>query len=265
LRRQCDINDPHVERLYYRLVSKETITYDDPQPIEREADAFRMRLHDGKVIFEMKEHFATEKKAREAVEDYLMAWEIYTNIQSGHNAIRFEFERADVIDRSPTPGVLSVSGCSHSHSIAGRATIRVTCKEYPAPPEGFMVDSDVESIWNRYVQYKKGREPLLPMANFCLTVLEYSTGERRQLRRKAAKKYNIDYDVLDMLGKLAATRGSELEARKGQPDNQYEELTSAERIWLEAVIKAFIRRAGECAARPTVEFKQITMADFPKL
>ncbi len=38
------MNDPHVERLHYRLVHDDSVTYTDCDPVEHETDGFGLRL-----------------------------------------------------------------------------------------------------------------------------------------------------------------------------------------------------------------------------
>ncbi len=54
-----------------------------------------------------------------------------------------------------------------------------------------------------------GQEPLLSMANFCLTVLEWDAGGRPA----AASKYNVNLEVLRKLGYLVSERGDVSTAR----------------------------------------------------
>jgi len=70
------MKDPHVVSLRYRLVPDDTISFENPTPVDREiADAFKIRLADGILIVELLEHYPTPKAARERVEPDLRAWE----------------------------------------------------------------------------------------------------------------------------------------------------------------------------------------------
>jgi hypothetical protein len=106
------------------------------------------------------------------------------------------------------------------------------------------------------------REPLSSMAYFCLTVLESSVGQKVKKRNASAKQYGIHYDVLDKLGKLTGgTRGEPMTARK--MDSDMTPHTPNELQWIEAAVKAIIRRVAEVAAGASV--KQISMSDLPPL
>lgn len=151
------MRDPHVVSLRYRLITDDTTSFDDPPPVERETDAFRLRLADGIVAVEMVEHYPSEQAARERVEPYFRAWEVDSAIrQNGRQEIRFEFEKAEVIDRNPAPAPPPGS----SHMVSGRARDIVSTfaralgsvarSQYPTPPDQFVLSSDAETLWVRY-------------------------------------------------------------------------------------------------------------------
>ncbi len=75
----------------------------------------------------------------------------------------------------------------------------------------------------------------------------------------------MDYEVLDMLGRLTTTLGDEIEARKLGPQSQLRAPTDQEVRWIEAALRLLIRRAGQYAADPQRDWRQLTMADLPKL
>ena len=95
------------------------------------------------------------------------------------------------------------------------------------------------------------------MAYFCLSFLEAKAGSRKQ----AAKQYRIDKKLLNMLGRLASTKGDKLTARKVDPGTILTPLTATQISWLEAVVKAIIQRVGEIDSDPSLPV--ITMHDLP--
>jgi hypothetical protein len=258
------MRDPHVASLRYRFVAGETVSFDCPPPVERETEAFRMRLEDGVATFEMLEHHASEETARRRVEEYLRAWEIDVALRFGRGEVRFEFEGADVIDRDPPPpgtGVVIYAKAAMAAAGALTATGHVTRRQYPDPPDKFVVSPDVETMWYRYEGYLRGREPLATMAYACLTLLEASTGGRN----RAAKRYSIEIDVLRALGRLTSSIGDTETARKFKGLSERRPHTGAEKAWIDAAVKALIRRVGEWAFDPGASLPQITMSDLPKL
>jgi hypothetical protein len=172
-----------------------------------ETDKACFRLAEGKLTCEMKAHFPTVDDARRAVEPTVRVWEIDADLRLGRDSLRFTFDTADVVDRSPAqPGVAHLSGFAHGVAVvSGTATVHVTRATYPAPPPAtFRLNPDAESLLTRYQGYRDGREPLPSMAFFCLTLVHLKGGRSQ---RAASAAYRIDLPVLRKMGELASTRG----------------------------------------------------------
>jgi hypothetical protein len=263
------VNDPHVENVRYRLVPDESLRFNSPPPLEHETDALKLRLQGGVLIVWLKDHYASEDEAKEAVDSYLQIWVVYEALESRRRRkIRFDYQGAKLVDRDPS-----------SHDNGGRRTASAsldvlwstaeaveTRSDYPKPPRNFALSPDVETMWERYEGYLKGREPLLSMAYFCLTVLELSARNvpgKGGNREKALRAYVIQDKVLSKLGELTARLGGAETARKaggaGRPP------TPSENEWIERCVLALVRRAGERAANPQKRFPLLTMAKLPKL
>jgi hypothetical protein len=221
-----------------------------------------MRLENGTAIFELKEHFPSVEAARGIVDAFVHAWELDVALNSGRREITFVYEDAEVIDRNPPPPgeprVIQLSGTASGTSFAS-ATLSVVRLEYPPPPRYFTLNADVETLWHRFESYTQDRETLLAMAYFCLTWLEARAG----CREKAVKVYRIDFAVLSKLGELTANKGDKETARKTKDAKTFAPLTKKEIRWIEAAIKAIIRRVGEIDTTPSAPI--ITMDDLPKL
>jgi hypothetical protein len=147
----------------------------------------------------------------------------------------------------------------------GAVSVRITQNTYPPLPRRFAISPDVSTMWFRYGQYKKGKEPLLSMAYACLTLLEGTTGQKRGARQAVCQKYFIVQAVRDKLGELVSEKGNAQEARKLDFNATIQPLTDQERSWIVAVIKALIRRKAEYDADQSTPLQQITMSDFPPL
>jgi hypothetical protein len=118
-------------------------------------------------------------------------------------------------------------------------------------------------MWNRYVRYAKGKEPLQGMAYFCLTVVESVAPDNSAHRRKdAGKHYNIEKTVLDTLGNLTA-KGDPNTARKVEKGQPYRPLSDIRRVWIDSAIKAIIRRVIDQSAG--ISGPQLSMKDLPPL
>ncbi len=258
--------DFHVVSLRYNLQPSDQVTYVSPPPVEFETEEVRFRLADGKLACEMKTHFSTAEAARSVVEPILRAWEVDADLRWNRGEIRFKFDGAGIIDRSPAPpGVIR----GHAHMIAGVTTmcavgtvsVHVSRDRYPEPPGTFRLNPDAESILLRYQGYLGGREPLLSMAYFCLTVLE-ATIRGSNRRKRAATAYRIEEGVLRKIGDLTSCRGDRSIARKA-PAGPVQPLTSPESAWLETVVKTLIWRLGD--TRDATALPLITLSDLPRL
>lgn len=255
------MRDPHVVELRYRLVLSGDDEFRDPPPVERERDAFSMRLADDLLTVTMKEHHPTIESARARVEPFVQSWEISAALQYRRRQVSFEYKDADVIDRDPTPpGGLQIINPS---TMVVPATLfspilTVLHREYPSPPDAFVSSPDVQLMWVRYEQYLNGKEPLPSMAYFCLTVVAPADISRKDV----SGLYNISLPILNTLSKLTSTRGDGTNARKA---HNLEPLTSREEQWIREAVILLIRRLGEHAAAPDTPKQMITMADLPSL
>jgi hypothetical protein len=140
------MGNPHVVALYYRLGTVPNFSFRDPDPVERETDAFTMRVADGVVTFQMKTHYASEQEAKQKVQPYLEAWDVTAGLEFGRKEVWFEFDHSDIIDRNRPPGyVLHAEPGSYTilaadtapiRLSAERATVHVTRVEYPSHQMG---------------------------------------------------------------------------------------------------------------------------------
>ncbi len=266
--------------LHYRLETDDTTSFDSPPPIERETATFKMQLANGVATFTMKEEYGSEGAvlaARSQVDEYLRAWEIDVALRFGLPEISFRYETTAITDLDPFPPdgrVVSLHGEVIGRSlVTAKAVVRRV--RYPEPPEALVASPDMVAMWTRYEGYRQGREPLLSMAYFCLSVLEFAARNhqlvgsqekgRSPKREKAAEMYGIDYDVLATLGELSSILGDDLTARKREPGSQQRLPTGKEGAWLEQVVRALIRRVGEVAARLSEQLPRISLLNFPDL
>lgn len=255
------MRDPHVVSLLYRAISAASTAFDHPPPVESETDAFQIRLADGVIKFEVKKHCASEQEARNLVEPYLRAWEIGSALRFGYRIIWFEFKSATVIDRDPSPPTSRLTNIVGSIPHLSDITGTVILSHYPSLPDKLVASPDVETMWSRFESYRAGRESLAAMGYLCLTVLGTSAGGRK----KAAKQYRVNLEVLSKLGFLTSEIGDAHTARKVPSNGQFRPHTEAEVLWIEAVVSRLIRRAGEWAYDPNAMRPEIRMVDLPSL
>ncbi len=255
-----------VRALSYRVVWEDNVDYEKAPAIHADTDAFSLSLSGRELRAELRQPLHDIAEARRLVDEYLEAWKVLIGLQHDPDEVRFVFERAEVAaeEVDPQTGKLVRTAKVFIDASCNMSAVpSVSRGSYPAPPKAFAATPDVGVMYARYEGYRKGREPLLSMANFCLTVLEESAGGRTK-RREASKKYFFDYEVLHKLGALCA-RGSQKEARKAPQNLTFEPLQPNEEKWVGRVVKEMIRRAGEVAAEPNRAHRQIRLEDLPAL
>ena len=249
------MNDPHVVALIYGIEHGASVGYEEAEPFVREEPAFHLEVKDKKVRFELKDHYAEESAARKSIEEYIRVWEFDACLNNGPGSFKLRFDKAEIEDRNPTPGVVTISGTIRSGVPTVSGSITRGLPDYPSPPSGLAINPDVQTMYDRYMNYLRGREPLSGMAFFCLTVLENSAGGRKA----AARKYQIAKRVLGEIGYLCSEKGGS-EARKAEGITK--ELTEEERHFLNQAIRKTIRRVAEKTCNPTAELDKISLSDL---
>jgi hypothetical protein len=238
-------------------------SFNDPPPLAFENDLGRFELVSNRLRIAPAEHFATPEEARSVFDQFLRAWEIEADLRPTGNIgmIRFNFDRAERIDRDPPKPGASVVLDVHSVDVgvmADSVELQVGWPRYPAPPEHFRATVDVEILWSRYLQCQDGKEPLPAMSYFVLSYAETTAGSRGM----ATTAYGVERAVLDTIGRLTSLHGNPASARKF-PSGGLTPLTPKEEEWLRRAVKRLIIRVGEASvgvAQPT-----IAMSDFPTL
>lgn len=251
------MNDPHVVSLRYRVVTGPHVDFDMAAPVEFETPDFRVAIAEGAATFAMAGHFASVEEARRIVDPFVQAWEISSCIENDPGDFTLEYDRAEVIDRAPTPGVVCVTGVQAVATFGMDAVAHVKRGRFPTPPLDFVCDEVVEAMAWQYEGVRQRRLALGAVSYFCLSLLEGAFGGRDGIR----DRLSISSTVLTTFGRLSSEKGGK--ARKGLGLGS--EFTNQERAWLKAVIKLFIRRAGEYGFEPTKVRPLVTMADLPDL
>ncbi len=127
----------------------------------------------------------------------------------------------------------------------------MTRQEYPPPPR-IRLNADLETLWFRYSLWKDGRDSLIGAAYFCYT---YFKDTRRT--------FVISRKVLKKLSCLVNRVGDQTTARKMDDSIEWRPHTQRELEWIDAAIRALIRRVGEQAA--AAPLRTLTLADLPPL
>lgn len=241
------MRDPHIQAIHYMVSSGEGISYSNPATVLFSNHLGAFDLIDSKLRIVPIEHFPDEDDARRAVEPFLQAWEIEADITSNIGMIRFKFDRAEVIDRNPSPlgspQVIELKAASMVF-VGGSVSVHQTCSKYPQPPKTFRATPEVQHAYRRWLGYRADKEPLQSMAYFVLTLLESVAGDRQS----AAHSFQIDYKILGTIGRLSSTKGDESTARKADQGNKFHDLSGTEKQWLEEATRRVIHRLGEHAS-----------------
>lgn len=251
---------PHVVSLRYKLLEGDEIRYRDASAVERDAEAFSVRLDDGILIATMKEHFASVLEARAVVEPFLRAWEIHQALIDGRRGFGFKYESARVVDREPAPGRINMQAeATGTVVLGGSVSIVITRSSYPDPPSGFAASPNVEALWTRYQRFLDGKEPLLAVSYFVLTFLDAMAGGRRKIQAV----FDIERKVIRELGKLSSERGGPDTARKMPRSGTHPPLNEKENRWLSALLPKLIRQVGERDAGKVKS--KLAMTDLPPM
>lgn len=250
------------------MVVRENVTFVDPPPLAHDVPAFRVRLEGGELRIEMVDHFPDEHSAKNAVTPFLDGWEMDAALGAHRRDFWFRFERAEVIDRSPSPPspgrvVGFVFATLANATLVATATVTSLRTTYPAPPRGFLVTGDVRHLWDRYEAAIDGREPATSAGYYCYTVLTAlapSATKKGQRLSWVAQALSIDEPVLRTLNALT-NKGDATTARKHSP--RPEAHTGAEVNWLRMAVRVLTRRVGEWEYDREAKLPQITMNDLP--
>lgn len=98
------MNDPHVVALIYQIEHGRSVDYSKAKLLDHEAAGFRIKVMEGSVRFEFKDHYATEEAGREVLEDYIREWEFVAGLRRGPNCFKLKFDRAEISDVRGEPG-----------------------------------------------------------------------------------------------------------------------------------------------------------------
>ena len=215
------MNAAHVVALIYKIESKPSVDFSKAEPLDTKDTDFRVTIRNQQVRFEFTKHYATVDAAQEAIEDYINDWEFSACLENGPNYFKLVFDR---VEGHPSP--------VRWHFKVGEPTVTVSPPCYPPPPSGLKLTPDVRTMYERYMGYLRGREPLPSMANFCWTMVE----KRPVIVRDFTKG---DRNVI---GYLCSESGGN-QARKAEGVGR--PLTDEESRFLQKAIKVVIRRAAE--------------------
>lgn len=253
------MNDPHVEALYYDFVSEiPSDKFDQAIPLNTLLGTFSVELKNGKLLAQPKIHFSDEEDAKAALKPLLRSWESAALLSESRFRIRFIYRKASVIDRNPTPGMVSLRAQSLSTVITtDKATLNRFMHEFPAPDPSFQASPLTDDLLSLLREYRDGHMRLTTMANLVLGILQNEFGNRKNV----SEKLQVSREVLNTLGTLSSSTDLKYgrKARGLGPAS----LTSIQLQWLDSATVQLIYKVGEINAGTPIT--QITMQDFPDI
>jgi hypothetical protein len=242
-------SDPHVISLTYQITHADHVDFKMTSPRTADRAAFRVTLDGGKARVEMIEHFASAEEARAAVKPFLDAWELAADVEHPEDRLRFVYERAEVVDRSPSGRGVALGGMIAA-SASMHAVLHTSRSKWPEPPADLGRSPEVETLHLRWLACLDKKERLLAATYLALSMIEAAPGPLKpdeelrdtKKRHRAAEHFNIEPKVLKTLGHLTANRGGPEDARKAE--GTLTPLSREERKWLQAAFKALVKQAA---------------------
>ena len=159
-----------------------------------------------------------------------------------------------MVDRRPTPGVLSVTLPPISFHFAISSPTVTVYRQYPQPPpeRQMNIDNpDVQTMLHRYIGYRQGREPLPSMAYFCFEVFANRLGKNA---KHAAERHKISHKLVKRVSNLASNKGGD-QAR--HQSGICHPLVPREVQFLEKAVAVMIVRGAIVAADPNQSMETI--------
>lgn len=262
------MNDPHVVALIYEVEHSASVDYSQALLTCYDKGSFRISAEHKNLRFELKEHYATEREAREIVDPYTRAWEFDAALKERPGYFTIKYRQAEIVERSPTPGIFEVSPPPVRWEFrVPQPTVTLRKPSYPVPPVSLNLDTDnpdVQTMYRRYINYCEDREPLPGFAYFCCTMLKYRfPGNYNDKLKAAARAFNVSSKVLTTVNNLSSQKGGIGGSRKAE--GIAAELQPLEKQFLEAAVKVMIRRVAEVAYSGSPPAEQITKSHLPTL
>lgn len=261
------MSDPHVEALHYRFRSlNDNDTFDRAVPLSGALGDFDYVLESATLIARPRSHFGDRTGARDALEPYLRSWERGAFLSRSNHRITFEYDHADIVDRQPDAGGVTVyPETARLQAIAFAPTIKRDNGRYPEPDSSFITTPLTDRLAERLRRVRDGEELVSAAAYYVLTALELEYGGAanpgQKRRAAAAAALSVEVEILNTMGRLTASEDPDV-GRKADGGNPTS-LTAGDQWWLQEAVGLLVRRTGEIAAGTTPRTQ--SMSDLPKL
>jgi len=218
---------------------------------------FCVLVEAGEVRFQFKIPME-EAAARKVVNGYIDRWEFFAGLKLGPGAFGLRFKSAEFCNDESQPKVHNRTTFESTY-IHDNAQATLHASEHPPFPSEEQLranisDSDVQFMYQRYINFRRGREPLAGMAYFCLTTIQRMACKRHKerqagrdvkkpsdLTKLAAEEFGISKGTLRRVKCLSSEWGGQ-EGRKAEAVGK--ELTSRQRKYLECAVIEMIEKAA---------------------
>ena len=249
--------------LEYQIEHDPFIDYDKAPPLTFETDDFCGRAEDLTLRLELKRPVESREDAIAVVEPFLHRWRVFADIEKP-GELRFVLSRWSGFPKAGTPVERAQDlGFTAAVRVQMDAALHAKRGAYPSLPEHFDVSPLVDLLHRFWVLYRQGKHQIGPVAYIFETLILYDLNPASKDKKAWSQAYAASLAVLDRYKKLVHTRGG-IEGRK-RDSIEGPPYTDDERLWLETVMKLFLRRAGQRAADPNVSLTKITMSDLPPI
>ncbi|MGA2513449.1 MAG: hypothetical protein ABSG37_07505 [Candidatus Limnocylindrales bacterium] len=251
--------DPHVEALYYRFRSlNELDTFDKAKPLAGSVGRFDFVLEAGELVARPRDHFADVRTARATIEPHLESWQQFALLAESDHRISFDYDRAEVVDRSSGPDRQVYPGAAVARVLVAEAAVRRDNGDYPPPAETFIASPVTTRLIDRLRRMRDKRSEIPAAGYYVLTLLE----REFKGRPAAARSLRLHKGLLNKLGELSNVNDPEI-GRKGNLKGPERPLTPEELAWIRACVRLLAIRVGEREAG--VPLTQLTLSNLPRL
>ena len=181
-----------IEKLIYSVTIGNNVVYEVLEPLKSSFSNFDMELELPYLTIIPKIEYESIEAARKEIDIQVYSYETYWRL-SQDTEVKFSFDYAETKDEGKT-----VLEKVITKNLPLEKAIKSIKNKYPLPPNNFCLSPDVDSLLYRFNNYLNGKENILGMAYFCLTLIESKSGIKNNKRKTISNKLKIDDQVLGM-------------------------------------------------------------------
>jgi len=99
VRPEGSMNDPHVDKVYYSLVTSDSCDFNKAAPVEFKTVHFNVKLDGEGATFTMETHCKSRDEACSLIDPFIKSWVILSCLQYGSEDFNLKYKSCDIIDR----------------------------------------------------------------------------------------------------------------------------------------------------------------------